>query len=161
MNLQDLAAISEIVGAVAVVISLIYLALQIRQNTKQIEENTNAVRASAVHASLSYGFDSRAATFTDEGTSTIYFNGLNAPSTLSEIELLRFRLIMSNIFDAIMNMHAQTKMTEFSPEQWEAQSNIAARILESEGGQWFWKEFKINYPKSFQIEMEKIIENRT
>ncbi|MFT4562959.1 MAG: hypothetical protein ACI9BW_002710 [Gammaproteobacteria bacterium] len=49
MNWDALGAISELVGALAVVATLVYLAIQIRQNTKQIEENTSTVRASAVH----------------------------------------------------------------------------------------------------------------
>jgi len=38
MNWEIITAIGEIIGALAVVISLIYLAKQIRQNTKQVEE---------------------------------------------------------------------------------------------------------------------------
>ena len=154
MEVQDLAAIAEIVGAIAVVVSLIYVAVQIRQNT-------SAIRASAVHTSLSYAFDNRAATFTDEQTSTIYYKGLKNPSDLNEIELLRFRLIMSNLFDAVLNLYAQTKKSEFLPENWQAQSKIVERVLDSEGGQWFWSEFKDNYPKSFQEELARIIDGRT
>ena len=40
MNLNDLANLGQIIGALAVVVSLIYVALQIRQNT-------NAVRSAA------------------------------------------------------------------------------------------------------------------
>ena len=37
MDIQDLGAIGELVGAIAVVISLFYLAFQIRANTKSIQ----------------------------------------------------------------------------------------------------------------------------
>lgn len=40
MNWEAISAISEVVGAVAVVVSLIYLALQIRQNTKVVRGTT-------------------------------------------------------------------------------------------------------------------------
>ena len=40
MNWETIAAISEAVGAMAVVVSLIYLAVQIRQNTKAIRGTT-------------------------------------------------------------------------------------------------------------------------
>ena len=43
MTIQDWGAIGELVGGVAVVVTLIYLALQIRQNTR-------AVRLSTSHA---------------------------------------------------------------------------------------------------------------
>jgi hypothetical protein len=160
LSVQDIAAFAEIVGAIAVVISLVYLATQIRQNTKQIEENTNAVRASAVHASLSYAFDNRVAMFTDEGTATIYSKGLKDPELLDEIELLRFRPIMANIFDAILNMHAQTEITGFSPENWEAKFNTANRVLKTKGGTWYWDSFKDEYPKQFQNAIESSSEAR-
>ncbi len=36
MNLNDLANLGQVIGAVAVVVSLIYVALQIRQNTHAV-----------------------------------------------------------------------------------------------------------------------------
>ena len=44
MTLEDLANFGEVVGAVAVVVSLIYLAIQIRQNSIQIGENSQIAR---------------------------------------------------------------------------------------------------------------------
>jgi len=40
MTLDDLGNLSEFIGAIAVVISLIYLAIQIRQNTAQMRESS-------------------------------------------------------------------------------------------------------------------------
>ena len=50
MTIQDWGSIGEILGAIATIATLIYLATQIRQNTKQLEagasitlvENTNS-----------------------------------------------------------------------------------------------------------------------
>jgi len=36
VNLQDLGAVGELVGAVAVLVTVIYLAIQIRQNTEMM-----------------------------------------------------------------------------------------------------------------------------
>lgn len=44
MSLQDLGNLGEFIGAFAVVISLIYLAIQIRQNTKQMRESSQVSR---------------------------------------------------------------------------------------------------------------------
>jgi hypothetical protein len=44
MTLQDLSSIGEIVGAIAVVVSLVYLAIQVRQNTREIRENSEVNR---------------------------------------------------------------------------------------------------------------------
>ena len=47
MSLEDLGNIGEFVAAVAVVVSLIYLAVQIRQNTRQVDVNTTALQRAA------------------------------------------------------------------------------------------------------------------
>lgn len=47
MNWDALGAIGEIIGAFAVVITLIYVAAQMRQNNRQIEENTKVIRLAA------------------------------------------------------------------------------------------------------------------
>ncbi len=44
MTLEDLGNLGEIIGAIAVVVSLIYLAIQIRQNTAQIRESSHISR---------------------------------------------------------------------------------------------------------------------
>ena len=41
MNWEALGALSELIGAIAVVLTLIYLAVQIRQNTRAIRLGTN------------------------------------------------------------------------------------------------------------------------
>jgi hypothetical protein len=53
LNLEALGNIGDFVGGLAVVVTLLYLALQIRQNSRQIEQNTNATMAAAYHSELS------------------------------------------------------------------------------------------------------------
>jgi hypothetical protein len=157
LNIQDFAAIAEIVGAVAVVVSLIYLAIQIRQNTKQVEEHTRAVRAAALHASLSYGLDTRISVFTSGEVASIYARGLEDPGALNEMELLRFRLAMASIVDTFLNMYSQTKMSGFSPETWEAQAKSARRVLGTNGGRWFWSVYGSEYNESFRREVDTLL----
>jgi hypothetical protein len=47
MNWEAISTTAEIVGATAVVVSLIYLAAQIRQNNRQVEEQVRALRLQA------------------------------------------------------------------------------------------------------------------
>ena len=83
MNLNDLANLGQIIGAVAVVVSLIYVALQIRQNT-------NAVRSAAaqvVHEHFASWYHLLA---NDAELSQIAANGLRDYFSLSETEKARF-----------------------------------------------------------------------
>ena len=53
MSIQDWAAIGEIVGAIAVLVTLIYLTAQIRQNTRQIRSEGHARIADSYNGILS------------------------------------------------------------------------------------------------------------
>ena len=50
MSPDDLGNIGEFVGSMGVVISLVYLAVQIRQNTRQLSQNTESARMVALEA---------------------------------------------------------------------------------------------------------------
>ena len=52
MNWEAIGAVGEIVGAVAVVGTLFYLAIQIRQNNRVVEENSRQLRLGEVDATL-------------------------------------------------------------------------------------------------------------
>ncbi len=83
MNLSDLANLGQIIGALAVVVSLIYVALQIRQNT-------NAVRsavAQVVHEHFASWYHLLAA---DAELSQVAVNGLQDYASLSERNKARF-----------------------------------------------------------------------
>ncbi len=50
MNWEAIAAIGELVGAAGVIGSLIYLSIQIRHNSRQVDEQTKALNASSLEA---------------------------------------------------------------------------------------------------------------
>ena len=48
MSLEALGNIGDFVGGVAVVVTLLYLAVQIRQNTRQVRQSVELARAASV-----------------------------------------------------------------------------------------------------------------
>jgi len=83
MSLNDLANLGQIIGAIAVVISLIYVALQIRQNTNAVRSAT----AQTVHEHFANWYRLVAA---DGELARIVANGLRDYGSLSEQERVRF-----------------------------------------------------------------------
>ena len=83
MGLNDLANIGQVIGAIAVVISLIYVALQIRQNTNAVRSAT----AQTVHEHFAKWYHLVAA---DDELAQIVANGLRDYGSLSEKERVRF-----------------------------------------------------------------------
>jgi hypothetical protein len=48
VTLTDFAAIAEIVGAVAIVVTIIYLAVQVKHSRESLDANTRAIRGQAI-----------------------------------------------------------------------------------------------------------------
>ena len=150
MSWQDLGSIGELVSAVAVVVSLVYLAFQIRQNTRQIDENTKAAQAAAFDSSINHTFMARATIIENEDLARIYLEGSKDPKALSEEDLLRYRLILHNILWSIWNMQSQARVGQLSSETWGAQQATLERIAKTAGFKWFWANYAQEFGASFQ-----------
>src|ERR1700746_2951578 len=83
MNLNELANLGQIIGAIAVVVSLFYVAHQIRQNTNAVRSAT----AQTVHEHFANWYQLIAA---DAELSRIAVSGLRNYASLSEQERVRF-----------------------------------------------------------------------
>lgn len=150
MSWQDLGSIGELISAVAVVVSLVYLAFQIRQNTRQIDENTKAAQAAAFDSSIAHTFMARQAIIENEALARIYLEGSNHPEALSDEDLLRYRLIIHNILWSLWNMQSQAQVGELSSETWSAQLATLERIVSTTGFRWFWANYAREFGASFQ-----------
>ncbi len=157
MSWQDLGSIGEMISAIAVVLSLIYLAFQIRQNTSQIDQNTEAARATAFDSSIGHTMDARQAIFENEDVARIYHEGSIDPDSLSDHDRLRYRLIVHNVLWSIWNIQSQAKVGGLATETQEAQLMILKRIMSSKGVRWFWSNYQGEFGESFQKEVAGIL----
>ena len=90
MNLSDLAAVGSLVGSGAVALSLVYVALQVRQAEKNQRGLMQQGRANRVSEALL-----QVAT---PDMAALYFKGGSAPETLSADELDRYLMICRSAF---------------------------------------------------------------
>ncbi len=157
MSWQDLGSIGEFVSAIAVVISLVYLAFQIRQNTSQIDQNTKAVQASALDSGIGHAMDTRRDIFVSEEVSAIFLTGSADPESLTEHELLRYRLLVQNILWSLWNLHTQSLLAEMAAETWATQTAILDRLFLTKGVKWFWANYSDEFGMSFQQEVNRLL----
>ena len=83
MNWEAIGAVGEAVGAIAVVVTLAYLAMQIRQNT-------GATRAASHHAVIEALNQGNLAQARDAELAQIWVSGLKDRGVLTEVERQRF-----------------------------------------------------------------------
>jgi hypothetical protein len=129
MNWDAIGAIGEVVGAIAVVASLVYLARQISQNSSLVEQSAAATRAKSAVTSAGHGADSFRWLAGDTDLTRIWFTALSAPGELSEAELRRFDLLlMAQIIEADVN-YALFRQGALDPEVWAVWDRILDRWL--------------------------------
>lgn len=159
-TIQDLGAVGEFIGAIGVVVTLGYLAFQIRQNTLQLEQNALTTKAAAVTASNIALRETRQSIFGSGDMSEFFLQGNENPDELGEVQMLRYRLVMQNVTDVMLEIYTQTAVTNFSPETWATQGNtLVKRVLGTNGGNWFWALYADNYPPAFRDEVDRILQN--
>lgn len=160
MNWEAIGAIGELVGAIGVIVTLVYLAWQIRQNTDQLEKSTLAAKAAAQNASNEALRENRKAIFEHTEMAEIFYIGNQNPEKLDAVPKLRYRLLMQNVTEVMLEIFTQTLVTSFSPETWKTQGiTLVKRVLATPGGQWFWENFSHNYPADFQAEIDRILKH--
>ena len=92
MNWDAIGAIGEVVGAVAVISTLIYLAVQIRQSNRNLAEATSA---SIIQSFAS--INSRISS--DEQFAELFIRGRDDIDALNPVELERFRAFVQDILN--------------------------------------------------------------
>ena len=158
-TIQDLGAAGEFIGAIGVVVTLVYLAYQIRQNTFQLERSELTAKAAAVNASNIALRDTRRSIFESAETAELFAQGNSKPDELGEVDRLRYRLVMQNVTEVMLDIYTQTLLTSFSPETWASQGiSLVERVLGTTGGQWFWENYRDNYPPNFRDEVDQVLQ---
>ena len=154
MSLIDLANSGQVIGAIAVVISLIYVALQIRQNT-------NAVRAAtsqSVHEHFANWYNSLAR---DASLSKIVIGGLRDYGALSETDKVQFVATFMAFLSYSQNAFIKWKQGLLAPPLWLAWEQIIMNFTGAPGGKGFWKERAYLFGDEFRRFVEGDLMKRT
>lgn len=97
MNWEATGAIGEILGAVAVIGTIFYLARQIRLNSAALDRANAYASASSVHDSNSLYVSIWQSVANDPELASIYFRAING-LPLDEVESVRFAMLVRSYF---------------------------------------------------------------
>lgn len=154
MNWEAVGAAGEIIGALAVFITLVYLAIQIRQNTK-------AVQAAAIDSANTHVSNIRMHIFSDPDVTSLYRRGNEDPEGLSEEEAIRYRLLIHNILLALSNIITQANVTGLSESTSKTQLPVLVRVVSTPGGRWFWKGYREEFEESFRRTIDNMLSEQS
>ena len=148
--MNTIAVIAEAVGAIAVVVSLLYLAVQIRQNSRfaraSIYQSTTEMMASFVKMLGQ-----------DGDLNELYFAGLMQPDTLEVAQLRQFNSLFAYSLAAQENLFIQHKYgytPDLSQDRWRF---LLEGQLKTPGGALFWRNNQRQFNPEFVAYANQLI----
>ena len=133
MLIQEWAALAEIVGAVAVVASLIYLAVQIRQNTHQISMSLKSMELAAFERNVESGIRIRELFILNPEILELYARGGKSYADLDEDEKLRFDMVLRNVFSALQGAYVRQLTYGNDPANFAGSERTLDRLVRGQG----------------------------
>jgi hypothetical protein len=131
MNWDAIGAIGEILGALAVVATIVYLARQVRDNSKQVKLNTTQSYASLAQ-------DAYASVYANDQTIRAWIVGNRDPSSLEQEELQLYFHLMDRQLNNIVPLTNHYKEGAMSREEFEHYKGFFLGMISTEGGK-VWK----------------------
>jgi hypothetical protein len=143
MSLEDLGNIGEFVAAVAVIVSLMYLAVQVRQGAA-------SVRATMFLTSSTNQAEMASQVVRDGELARIYRVGQQDFESLTEDEQTQFVIFFATLFRTYEQVFQQDRMGLLDPEVWEGRQEAMVRFLDQPGVRTVWQRRRHAFSKSFR-----------
>lgn len=155
MTLETIYYISEIATALAVLASLVFIGIQIRQNTEQTKD-TNRLARAQMHQQIADGFTdamSLSMQLEDDVVEKLFLKG-NA-DLATEAELQRFSIMMLGLWKHLENSFYQHKEGFVADAYWESTKNYVRLLLSRPGSRKWWEKRK----SVFAIEFTNFVDS--
>ncbi len=150
MNWEAVSAIAEVVGVIAIVVSLIYVSVQIRQNTKVARA---ATRQAIADSTESLGND----LLNNGEVAEIFVKHFNGEE-LSAVENLRLQARCFRDMQHWENIYYQFNEGLVSPDQWAGFRKNLIALMGINAYREYWDHEASHYSDGFRSEMRAIIE---
>lgn len=131
MNLQDIYYLSQVAAAIALIGSLIFIGVQVRQASNEAKRNTQATRAaSAYDAYKTWGLVNLDVARDTEFASLVakMFDDTNAVSDFSESELARVHALVRAMLQIWSSHYLLVKEGTLPQSYWDEWSGFAVRF---------------------------------
>ena len=131
IKLAELAQIAEIFAAVAVVVSLLYVGME-------VQSNTAAVRGAAMQAIATTDADALMTVAADADLSEIVRIGQMNPSQLSEADAFRYDTFMRQFWLSFQNIYQQSELGLIDTSVWQSYLSVICGMWSLAGTRETW-----------------------
>jgi len=155
LTLEDLGNIGDFLGGIGVVVTLVYLAVQIRRNTEQLRSDADLRRVTGLDEMTRALGLWQADIAANPEVADIWRRGLAAESHLDETEFLRFQYIATRVIQIWQSNYKRT-IHASDPENWELTLKFARIFLREPGFSKYWKLTRDHYMADFRDEIDRV-----
>ena len=144
-DLHKWALVAEIIGAIAVVLSIIYLTVEVRSNTNAIQSQTNQGLLELANQSYSQSVE----------YAELELKARNNWESLSEVERFRFinlRYTSFNIWEQSFNANRNGTLSD---EIWQGWDSYYENLICQESVSQVWKEIGAGYGPEFRSHVDE------
>jgi hypothetical protein len=150
MKLKEYALIAEVIGGLAVIIGIVFVGLELRQNT--LTQRVTATQA------LSVNYENAVdAVGKDKETACIYVRGIRSLDNLNGIERYRFFVLWFHLLRAGEQLHYYSLEGMVDDRIWRGYARQMGEIFRYPGFQQYWQIRKDWYSDEFQVFVNQMI----
>ncbi len=148
MNWEAIGAIAELLGAIGVIATLLYLASQIRHNTAALHRNE-------VNTAMEQWSSFRKLMLSDESFNRVFLKGLQEFEALDELEHQTFNTLMTELFHLLRHTFDRSNKGLIDATEWELGTKPQLlELLGNAGAKSWWQQNKEMFPADFTSEVE-------
>lgn len=133
MNWEAVGAIAEAAGAIAIFVSLIYVAAQIRQNTQQFTRSIEANQLAAFERNIESGNRIRELLILNPDLAELLSKGFKSYEGLAGQEKMRFGMLLRNIFSEMQGAYVRQLTMAHDPGKFEGSARVIDELLANLG----------------------------
>ena len=133
MNWEAVGAIAEAIGVIAIFVSLVYVAVQIRQSTHQFSRSVEATQLAAFEANIESGNRMRELLLLHPDLADLMMRGFESYNGMDKSEKFRFGMLLRNILSSMQGAYIRQLSVNHDPLEFEGSARVLDEILTYRG----------------------------
>lgn len=158
MTLEDLGNIGDFVGGIAVIATLVYLALQIRQNNRLLRANTASVRAASSIAINERLVGVNQSLVEDPSLAEIFVRELSSPGSIEGADRVRLDTLLQSMFISLENIFKLAQTGTIEAKDLEPWSRHLRNWLGNPSVRAWWQRQRSPFGEEFKAHVRALID---
>jgi hypothetical protein len=154
LKLSEMASIAEIFGAIAVIISLIYVGMQ-------VNDSARAVRSASVNDANIAVQSWYQEVGSDRETSEIFYRALTSKEPLPDTEEFQFMMMFHGVFLGFQNSYLLAEEGTIDEELREALTQAILGVKDTPGMRRYWRQRKSFLHEAFADYVDQLLTQET